>query len=254
MEKQNTSQTSLVMLRLPILLVVIWLSGVLVTLAADKYTLVLSRATGGGQIMHGGAYTVVGAAGQPEAGRLSGGHLRLNGGVIGEMVPQHPPEILPRAFLPLTWRVYPAWLRLDEAEPNNLFSQANLVPSIPARVTGAHDGAAGGGDVFSLSLAAGREVEVTLLTSDADGVQLLAYDAAGVEIGRDYTEPFELSFNTIYNGTYYVYVFSDPVAENLDRYSLTLRAGSPQREVTANTAPAMDEEKHHQPPQVESIP
>jgi hypothetical protein len=255
MKKQLTSQTSLVLLRLSILLAVIWLSGVLVTLAAGEFKLMLSRATGGGQIMHGEGYTVVGAAGQPEAGRLSVGHLRVNGGVIGEIVPQpHHPEILPRVFLPLTWRVYPAWVMLAEVEPNNLFSQANLVPSIPALVTGAHDGAAGGGDVFSLNLEAGRDVEVTLLTGDADGVQLLAYDAAGVEICRDYAEPLQLSFNSTYTGAYFVYVFSDPEAENLDRYTLTLRAGSSLREVYATTAPAMDEEKNTQPPRVEPTP
>ena len=114
--------------------------------------------------MTGGSYTVVGAAGQPDAGQMSGGNLRVNGGVIGEVIvtPQAP-VLAPRAYLPITWHSYPQWLRLDEVEPNNLFNQANPIPSLPALVSGSHDGAAGGGDVFSLSLEAGQEVEVTLI-------------------------------------------------------------------------------------------
>ena len=113
--------------------------------------------------MTGGAYTVVGAAGQPDAGQMSGGSLRVNGGVIGEVIvtPQAP-ILAPRAYLPIAWQNYPQWLRLDEAEPNNLFGQANPIPSLPALVSGSHDGAAGGGDVFSLSLEAGRIVDVSL--------------------------------------------------------------------------------------------
>ena len=127
-------------------------------LAAGSITIPVGRATGGGQVMTGGSYTVLGSAGQPDAGQMSGGNLRVNGGVIGEVVvtPQAP-ILAPRAYLPITWHRYPQWLRLDELEPNNLFDQANSIPSLPALVSGSHDGAAGGGDVFSLSLEAGRK-------------------------------------------------------------------------------------------------
>jgi hypothetical protein len=224
-------------------------------LAAGSITIPVGRATGGGQVMTGGSYRVVGAAGQPDAGQMSGGFLRVNGGVIGEVVvtPQVP-ILASRAYLPIAWHRYPMWIRLDEAEPNNLFDQANSIPSLPALVSGSHDGAEGGGDVFSLSLEAGREVEVTLSTQDVSGVQLLAYDAAGVEITRDYAEPFALSFTTAYSGAYYVYIFSSAEAGNDASYTLSLQAGSPLHGAQAIAAPAVDAGTLNQPPPVGPLP
>ena len=237
------------------LIAAVGFSGLIVALAAEDIQLGPGRATGGGQILQGDGYTLVGAAGQPEAGRLAAGAVRVNGGVIGESVPRsQPPEFLPRAYLPLAWRIYPAWARLDEVEPNNLFSQANPVTALPALVAGAHDGAAGGGDVFSLELEAGKTLEVTLSSGDGNGVQLLAYDAAGAEIDRDYTEPYNLSFDTTYTGAYFVYVFSDPQVVNTASYSLRLRTGNALRQVHADTVPVMDEETVNQPPRVELAP
>lgn len=224
-------------------------------LAAGEFNIPVRRATGGGQVMTGGAYTVVGAAGQPDAGQMSGGGFRVNGGVIGEVIatPQ-PPILAPRAYLPIAWQNYPQWLQLDETEPNNLFDQADPIPSLPALVSGAHDGAAGGGDVFSLSLEAGRIVDVSLFTGNASGVQLLAYDAAGSEITRDYSDPFRLAFTTSYSGTFYVYVFSDPEAGNTANYTLTTRAGDPLPGLDSSVAPTMDAEHMNQPPRVELTP
>ena len=224
-------------------------------LAAGEISIPVSRATGGGQVMTGGSYTVVGAAGQPDAGRLSGGSLRVNGGVIGEVVVTPQTSILaPRAYLPITWQSYPQWLLLDEEEPNNLFNQANPITSLPALVSGSHDGAAGGGDVFSLNLEAGQGVEVTLSTEDVSGVQLLAYDAAGVEITRDYADPFRLAFNASYSGTYYVYVFSSPESGNTASYTLQLQAGSALHGIQASAVPVMDADQLNQPPRVGPIP
>ena len=224
-------------------------------LAAGEISIPVSRATGGGQVMTGGSYTVVGAAGQPDAGRLSGGSLRVNGGVIGEvLVTPQVPMLAPRAYLPITWHRYPQWLLLDEVEPNNLFSQANPLPSLSALVSGSHDGAAGGGDVFGLSLEAGRIVDISLFTCNVSGVQLLAYDAAGSEITRDYSDPFRLAFTTSYSGTFYVYVFSDPEAGNTGSYTLTIRAGDPLPGLDASVAPTMDAEHMNQPPHVELTP
>lgn len=229
------------------------ISGV-TALAAGEYIVPVHRATGGGQIMAGGSYTVVGAAGQPDAGQMNGGGFRVNGGVIGEVIaaPQ-PPVLAPRAYLPIAWQSYPQWLRIDETEPNNLFDQADPIPSLPVLVSGAHDGAAGGGDVFNLGLEAGRIINVSLSTGDVSGVQLLAYDAAGSEIVRDYAEPFDLSFTTPYSGTYYVYVFSASEADNGASYTLVIRAGDPLPGVKAISAPAMDDERLSQPPQVEPV-
>jgi hypothetical protein len=230
------------------------LTGVTV-LAAGTITIPTGRATGGGQVMTGESYTIVGSAGQPDAGRMSGGNLRVNGGVIGEVIltPQAP-VLAPRAYLPIAWHRYPQWLRLDESEPNNLFNDANSIPSLPALVSGSHDGAAGGGDVFSLSLEARREVEVTLSTQDVSGVQLLAYDAAGVEITRDYAEPFALSFTTAYSGVYYVYIFTSVEANNDASYTLYLQAGSPLHGIQAITAPTADADTLSQPPKVGPLP
>lgn len=224
-------------------------------LAAQGLMIPASRATGGGQVMTGGSYMVIGAIGQPDAGILSGGEYRINGGVIGEMVPkQKPPVFKPRAYLPVTWQDYPQWSVLDETEPNNLFSQADPVPSLPALVSGSHDGSAGGGDVFSLSLESGRIVDVSLLTENVSGVQLLAYDAAGTLISRSYAEPFELAFTTTYNGAYYVYVFSSPDANNYAHYTLTLRAGGPLTGIEVVAAPVMDGERLNKPPEVGPVP
>jgi hypothetical protein len=224
-------------------------------LAAGSITIPVGRATGGGKVMTGGSYKVVGAAGQPDAGQMSGGNLRVNGGGIGEVVvtPQAP-VLAPRAYLPIAWHRYPQWLRLDESEPNNLFNDANSIPSLPALVSGSHDGAAGGGDVFTLSLEARREVEVTLSTQDVSGVQLLAYDAAGVEITRDYAEPFALSFTTAYSGVYYVYIFTSVEANNDASYTLYLQAGSPLHGIQAITAPTADADTLSQPPPVGPLP
>jgi hypothetical protein len=245
--------------RLPIrlgllILLILWLAaGALAVLAAGSLTIPVSRTTGGGQIMTGGGYTVVGAAGQPDAGRLYGGSLRVNGGVIGEMVTQpQPPIISPRAYLPITWSCYPQWAVLNETEPNNLFNQANPIPNLPVLVKGSHDGAAGGGDVFSLTLEAGRGVDVSLFTENVSGVQLLAYDAAGTELTRDYAAPFMLAFTTSYSGTYYVYVFSASEAGNNASYTLTLRVGSPLPGFEPIAAPAVDEGRLNQPPEIKS--
>jgi hypothetical protein len=231
------------------------LTASITVLASGSITIPVGRATGGGQVMTGGAYTVVGAAGQPDAGKLCGGNLRVNGGLIGEVVvtPQAP-ILAPRAYLPITWHSYPQWLWLDEVEPNNLFNEANSIPSLPVLVSGSHDGAVGGGDVFSLSLEAGQRVEVTLYTGDVSGVQLLAYDAAGVEITRDYADPFRLAFNASYSGTYYVYVFSSPESGNTASYTLQLQAGSALHGIQASAVPVMDADQLNQPPRVGPIP
>lgn len=242
-------------LGLPILLVVLLAAGALAVLATGGFIIPISRATGGGQVMTGREYTVVVAAGQPDAGQLSGGSLRVNGGVIGEIIPlPQTPALRPRAYLPIAWHNYPQWVKLNETEPNNLFSQANLIPSLPALVTGSHDGSAGGGDVFSLSLEAGRSLEVSLTTGDVNGVQLLAYDTAGTEVTRDYAEPFKLAFNTPYSGTYYMYVFSAPEADNHASYTLTLSAGDLLPGFEAIPVPAVDAERMKAPPQVEPTP
>ena len=224
-------------------------------LATGEFTMPVGRATGGGQVMTGGSYTVVGAAGQSDAGQMSRGNLRVNGGVIGEaVVTPQPPIISPRAYLPITWSSYPQWAVLNETEPNNLFNQANPIKNLPVLVKGSHDGAAGGGDVFSLTLEAGRGVDVSLFTGNVSGVQLLAYDAAGTELTRDYAAPFMLAFTTSYSGTYYVYVFSASEAGNNASYTLTLRVGNPLPGFEAIAAPAVDEGRLNRLPEVEPTP
>ena len=243
----------------PFLIGLSWLilssaGGALGALAAGGFTLPVSRATGGGQILTGGAYQLTGAAGQPDAGQLVGGSLRVNGGVIPEMTAGEPIPASPwRLYLPINLRIYPT-PGMHETEPNDLFSQANAVPSLPMRVFGTHDGEVGGGDVFCLSLDAGLEVEVTLSTGNVSGVQLLAYDAAGTEITRDYAAPFDLSFSTPYNGAYYVYVFSAPEASNSASYTLTLGAESSIPGFSAEPAPVMDAARLGQPPAVRPTP
>jgi hypothetical protein len=238
---------------IPLMLILLPATVGISVLAAQEMSIPVGRATSGGQLLTGGSYTVIGAAGQPDAGRLSGEGLRVNGGVIGEAISgTQTPSVRPRVYMPIAWRVYPI-TAMNESEPNDLFSQADPIPSLPVRVFGAHDGEVGGGDVFSFELEAGRGTEITLSTGNAEGVQLLAYDAAGNEITRDYEDPFALAFNTSYTGTYYVYVFSSPEADNYASYTITIRAGGPLPGITTGEAPAMDAERLNQAPQVEPV-
>jgi hypothetical protein len=253
MKKRLSDYPLPIRLGLPVLILLLAASGGLAVLAAGGFTIPIARTTGGGQVMTGEGYTVVGAIGQPDAGQLSGEGLRVNGGVIGEAISgTQTPSVRPRVYMPIAWRVYPI-TAMNESEPNDLFSQADPIPSLPVRVFGAHDGEVGGGDVFSFELEAGRGTEIILSTGNAEGVQLLAYDAAGNEITRDYEDQFALAFNTSYTGTYYVYVFSSPEADNYASYTITIRAGGPLPGITTGEAPAMDAERLNQAPQVEPV-
>ena len=113
------------------------------------------------------------------------------------------------------------WRSQQETEPNDLFAQANAI--IPGSVSGAHDGAAGTGDVFSMELEAGQIVDVQLSTQNPNGVQLIAYGGeAPDEIVRDFTPPFEINFVAVASGRHYLYVFSPANVNNAARYVLAV--------------------------------
>lgn len=187
----------------------------LTVLAASGWQMPAAKPVGGGQRIQGNGYALAGAIGQPESGRLTGGAYRLNGGVVGEL--DTGPRLL---YLPLVVNRFAP--PTEEVEPNNTFSQANMVGMIPATIRGTHDGDANTGDVFMLDdlVVAGDVLEATIQTSNSAGLQLIAYDPDGNEIARDYDDDHVISFIVPASGSYYIYVFTDPDANNTGRYEL----------------------------------
>jgi hypothetical protein len=186
--------------------------------AAGDLQIWLARPTGGGLVSSGGEYRLAGAVGQADAGRVSGIFYRLNGGVMGELLRTGGSMQL---FMPMIFRSY--LLTTYESEPNNYFSQANWLETLPVRVSGNHDGTAGTGDVYRLALLPGQVLNITLLSGDTNGVQLLAYDSGGGEIGRDFEAPFSLTFSAQYDGIYYLYVYTPVEAANSAAYTMNVQ-------------------------------
>ena len=209
--------------------------------SAEDWRVLLARSTGGGLVSTGGDYQLAGAVGQADAWRLRGMGYRLNGGVMGELIRTGSMQL----FVPLTMRRYP--LTTYESEPNNYFDQANTLDLLPVRVFGNHDGAAGTGDVYLLILAAGQDAKANLFANNSNGVQFLAYDSAGSEIGRDFESPFSLSFTATYDGLYYLYVYTPAEAANSDSYEMVVWLGK-QIVLESVPAPTMDADQLEQAP------
>lgn len=83
-------------------LVLLAASAVLAQSGGD-YTLTWSTVDGGGTSSTGGDYTVVGTAGQPDAGVMAGGAYVLGGGFWGGGAVAEPQSYL---YLPLVLRTY----------------------------------------------------------------------------------------------------------------------------------------------------
>ncbi len=128
-------------------------------------------------------------------------------------------------YLPLVMKGVQSPQPQTESEPNDTFETANPV-SLPAAVDGHHDGQAGTGDVFALSLLAGDKVRLTLDTADEHGVQVVVYDVNLNELTRDFTAPFDVSFVAVGDGVYFVYVYTPAEADNTAAYTLTLQSES----------------------------
>lgn len=213
--------------------------------AAEDWQVLLARPTGGGLVSSGGDYQLAGAVGQADAGQLRGttASYRLNGGVMGEMLPiiigdRH-------IYLPLTVRF--TFATAYESEPNDYYSQANELIDLPVHVLGTHDGPADTGDVYQVTLSAGQVLGVNLTTGDTNGVQLLAYNSAGEELLRDFEAPFSLSFTATYDGLYYLYVFTPTETNNTASYTLAVWASGQAAQVATFT-PAMDANQLEQAP------
>ena len=132
-----------------------------------------------------------------------------------------PPSPCPcPVYLPLVFASPPAVIQ--ETEPNDTFSQAQLLSTLPVSVNGTHDGEADTGDVYQIELTAGQIVHITLTAENPTGVQLLAYSGENpTEIVRDFEAPFELTFLAIATGTYSLYVFTPGEANNAGAYTLS---------------------------------
>jgi hypothetical protein len=214
--------------------------------AAGDLQIVLARPTGGGLVSIGGDYRLAGAVGQADAGRVSSTPYRLNGGVIGELLQAGGGRQL---FLPMIFRSYLLAATVHESEPNNYFSQANWLERLPVRVLGNHDGTAGTGDVYYLELQPGQVLNIELLTDDTNGVQLLAYDSGGGEIGRDFEDPFALTIYAQYDGIYYLYVYTPAEAANVAAYEMNAQLSGQVLQESA-IAPAMEAGQWEQPPPI----
>jgi hypothetical protein len=77
---------------------------------AQNYSIDWFTIDGGGGASSGGAYTISGTIGQPDAGRMSGGNFTLDGGFWGIIAAvQTPGSPLLRVFLTPTNSVVVAW-------------------------------------------------------------------------------------------------------------------------------------------------
>lgn len=193
--------------------------------AAAGYAVPWWTVDSGGGLAAGGGYTLGGSVGQPDAGWLRGGEYTLSGGFWGSSAPQTPPG--PSAlYLPMLARQACRALP-NEVEPNNTPADANrLCPNRP--LSGQHDGSQGSGDLFIISLSAGQQVEVSLDTADVRGVQVLLYRPAGASLEllvQDAVPPFAFAYTVEAAGIYYLYVYSDPGADNTAAYTLLASTG-----------------------------
>lgn len=210
--------------------------------AAEDWRVLQARPTGGGLVSTGGDYQLAGAIGQADAGRLTGLRYRVNGGVMAEFI-----RIGMRpTFLPLAYRFYPP--SVYETEPNDYYSQANVLETLPVRVLGYHDGTAGSGDVYQVALMAGDTMRIVLLTQNASGVQLLAYGSGGLEVMRDFDAPYSLSFTAQADGFYYLYVYSSPADNNVSAYVLSVWSDRGNVAQASIPVTVMDAEQFNQAP------
>jgi len=190
-----------------------------------SYTVPWWTVDSGGGLAAGGGYALGGSIGQPDAGLLHGGEYTLSGGFWGQSAPQMPPG--PTAlYLPMLSRQACRALPY-EAEPNNTPADANRLCS-NRPLSGHHDGSQGSGDLFVISLSAGQQVEASLDTADVRGVQALLYrpDGANLELlVQDAVPPFAFTYTVEASGMYYLYVYSDPGADNTAAYTLLASTG-----------------------------
>jgi hypothetical protein len=201
---------------------------VVVLAASSSFDTIIYQATSGGNVSSDGHFILAGAAGQHEAGRLSGDPFVVNGGVIPELLDgfQSGPGEL---YLPnLSKTAHFCAAQPVEQEPNDTLAAANVI--CPGEtIQGAHDGTAGTGDVFRSWVTGGPYIQIDLEALDANGVQLLLYklqDGAPVLLSQDAEAPFQIIAFVESPGAHYVYVYSDPGVNNKADYSLTFEISS----------------------------
>jgi len=178
----------------------------------------------GGGTLTGDNIALDGTIGQADAGEvLRGGNYSLTGGYwdAGLVGYAEPPKI----YLPVLAR------RMCngggfESEPNNYLDEADLL-CWGKPLAGAHDGNANTGDVFVITLVGGQATGIKLITSDITGVQLVLYASDAELLDRDVTpedNEFYIGYTAETPGQFYIYVFSDPGANNSAAYTLTVAA------------------------------
>jgi hypothetical protein len=103
---------------------------------AQNYSIDWFTIDGGGGTSSGGAYSLSGTIGQPDAGRMSGGNFSLDGGFWGLIAAvQTPGAPLLRIFLTATNTVIIAWP--TAAAGFNLEQNGNLATAAWGNVTNA---------------------------------------------------------------------------------------------------------------------
>jgi hypothetical protein len=105
-----------------------------VSAPAQNYSIDWFTIDGGGGTSSGGAYTLSGTIGQPDAGRMSGGNYSIDGGFWGILAAvQTPGSPLLRIFLTATNTVIVAWP--TAAGGFNLEQNSNLATTAWSTVT-----------------------------------------------------------------------------------------------------------------------
>lgn len=203
-----------------IIVLLILIPATLVFAQAGDFTVDWWTIDNGGGMSAGGGFSISDTIGQPDAGDMSGGGYTISGGFWDET---HTGGLL---YLPVVVRNFsPCSALSNEQEPNNSASEANPI-CLGSQVAGAHDGSQGTGDLFDVYLSAGKSIEITLDTGNDSGVQLLLYreeDSGLALVGQDTISPFSIQHTTQADDQYFIYVYSDPAANNTAAYTVGLR-------------------------------
>lgn len=99
--KSRTRQIMVVLLGICLLLAVVWTIGMASDDLTDSFSIAWWTADGGGGDSTGGPYALSGTAGQPDAGRASGGDYALVGGFWSAVWLEQGPTTL---YMPMVTR------------------------------------------------------------------------------------------------------------------------------------------------------
>jgi hypothetical protein len=200
---------------LMLILVVMLLPGVVSLAQNPNYSIPWWTVDGGGGMSTGGAFTLKGTIGQPDAGeRLTGGSYALGGGFwSGIREPRSAFVYLPMTLREVSPYAAPCGPSNDFCEPNDTFQTAYGPLQLGAEYR-SYPGDRDDAEDYYYFLVPEPNARVTIrVTNYVDG-QLRLYDSQKTEIAMTYEQAggdtvMELSDVTLTGGTYYIRVYTD---------------------------------------------